>query len=276
MVNADAEVRGIVLSMVAMGADGAALDSLDENRRAVCLEVWQKLHGVSEVEREQLLAGWRADAVSALPQGLERLHPSWIVAALAGEPAHILRLVLSELPEPLRTTVLGSPAIANVGLLPTGKTEKCPVAMKREVVRLAFGWLSPLCEGEGGPVAERLCVLAFDDLLTEVTGRGARAVGQSLAGADLALRARAMAAAGEPWAHVIGVASAEGLSTVERKIAMAHANTRIPDSARMPSDRLLHVGLAVLKSELAAEHEGSVYRLAGRLPASLGRPLIGW
>jgi hypothetical protein len=34
--------------------------------------------------------------------------------------------------------------------------------------------------------------------------------------------------------------------------------------------------LAVLKSELVDEHAASVYRVAGRLPAALGRPLIGW
>jgi hypothetical protein len=86
-----------------------------------------------------------------------------------------------------------------------------------------------------------------------------------------------MAAAGEPWAKVLGEASAETAANADRKIAMAHANnTRIPDSARTPSERLLHVGLAVLKPELAAEHAGSLYRVAGRLPAMLGRPMIGW
>jgi hypothetical protein len=91
-----------------------------------------------------------------------------------------------------------------------------------------------------------------------------------------ALRARAMVAAGEPWAQVIGQASAESLPDSDRKSAMAHAKTRIPDSARTPRERLLHVGLAVLKSELVAEHEGSLYRVAGRLPAALGRAMIGW
>ena len=231
---------------------------------------------MGEAERGRILAEWRAEAASTLPQGLEWLHPSWIVAALAGEPAHILRTILCELPAPLRTTVPGLPGIASAGPLPVEETERCPVALNREVVRVAFGWLSPLCEGDGGPVAQRLCALEFDELLIEVTGRGARAVGHSLAGAAPVLRARAMAAAGEPWAQVIGKASAEGTSDAERKLAMAHATTRIPDSARTPADRLLHIGLAVLKSELAAEHAGSVLRVAGRLPASLGRPMIGW
>jgi hypothetical protein len=85
-----------------------------------------------------------------------------------------------------------------------------------------------------------------------------------------------MAAAGEPWAQAIGAASGESTSDAERKAAMAHAHARIPDSARTPGDRLLHIGLSVLKSELVAEHPGSLYCVAGRLPAALGRPLVGW
>lgn len=276
MVKADTETRGILLSVWLMGADESVLEQLDENRRAVCVEAWRDLQGVSEAERGRILFAWRTEVASTLPTGLERIHPSWILAALAGEPACILRIVLTELPEPLRATVLASLGLASAGPWPAEESGACPVAVKREVVRLAFGWLAPLCESDGGPVAERLCTLVFDELLTEVTGRGARAVGQSLAGAAPALRARAMAAAGEPWAQVIGRASAEGLSDAERRIAMSHANTRIPDSARTPGDRLLHIGLAVLKSELAAEHPGSIARVAGRLPAPLGRPLIGW
>lgn len=270
------EVRGILLSLFVMGAGEATLERLDEKRRAVCAKAWQALRVATEAERGRLLAEWRAEAESALPRGLERLHPSWIVAALENEPIHILRIVLSGLPESLRATVLGVPAFAGLASPPAEKTTRCPDSTKREVERVAFGWLAPLCESDCGPLAESLLALAFDELLSEATRRGARAVGQSLVGAAPALRARAMAAAGEPWAQVIGAASAEGVSDGERKIAMAHANARIPDLARTPGERLLHIGLAVLKSELAAEHPGSVYRVAGRLPAALGRPMIGW
>ena len=159
---------------------------------------------------------------------------------------------------------------------PAKQTAAQPEAVQREVTRLALGWLAPLCESACGPLAERLLVLTFDELLNDVIRRGARTVGQSLVGAAPALRARAMVAAGEPWAQVIGQASAQSLPDPDRKGAMAFAKTRIPDSVRTPGERLLHVGLAVLKSELAAEREGSLYRVAGRLPATLGRPLIGW
>jgi len=274
----DSEARGILLSLLALGADESALAGLDEHRRSVCIEAWRSLRGEGEAERGRILAEWRTEAAMPLPRGLDRLHPSWIVAALVGEPEPILRMALAELPGPLRVAVL--PGLATEDWRPAEEPDACSRAMRWEVVRLAFGWLAPLCESEAGLVAESLCALAFDDLMTDLRGRGARAMGQSLAGVAPALRARAMAAAGEPWAQVIGKASAENLSDASRKAAMAHANTRVPDAARTPSDRLLHIGLAVLKSELAAEHPGSIsgcmLRVAGRLPASLGRPLLGW
>lgn len=270
----DPEARGILLSLLAVGAGESALERLDERRRAICARAWQALLGEDGTSRVQRLDAWRVEAVGTLPRGLDRLHPSWIVAALEGEPASIIQIALADLSQPLRATVLGF--IAGVGAWPTEKRDMCPAASKREVVRVAFGWLAPLCESECGPLAGHLCALAFDDLVTTATRRGACTVGQSLAGAAPALRARAMAAAGEPWAQVIGKASSDITSDADRKIAMAHANARIPDSARTPGERLLHIGLAVLKSELAHEHEGSIHRVAGRLPASLGRAMVGW
>jgi hypothetical protein len=270
------EARGILLSLFAMGAEASALERLDEKRRAICAKAWQSLLAATEVERGQLLAELRAEATSALPRGLERLHPSWILAALEDEPAHIVRLVLPGLPETTRAAVLRLPVIASVAPQPGEEMRACSESTKRAVERVAFGWLAPLCESDCGALAESLLGLAFDGLLTEVTRRGARAVGQSLAGAAPALRARAMAAAGEPWAQVIGAASAESVAVADRKVAMSYANMQIPDSARTTSERLVHIGLAVLKSELAADHAGSIYRVAGRLPATLGRPLLGW
>ncbi len=269
---ADPEARGILLSLAVLATDESPFDHLDQKRR--CVGAWRVLRDAGEPARTRTLAGWRAQAVCGLPQGLERLHPSWIDEALAGEPARILRLLHRGLPEPLRATAVAM--IGAAGAQVAEKTGRCPDSMVREVGRVAFGWLAPLCESACGPLAESLCEFAFDDLLSEATRRGARAVGQSLAGATPVLRARAMAAAGEPWARIIGEASAETLSAADRGIARAQANTRIPDSARTPSERLLHLGLAVLKSELVAEHEGSMLRVAGRLPAALGRPVIGW
>jgi hypothetical protein len=86
-----------------------------------------------------------------------------------------------------------------------------------------------------------------------------------------------MALAGEPWAQVIADAFREKLSDDEREAARNHAATNVRASAYTSADRLLHIGLAALKACLSEEHAGSVFRVAGRLPAVLGRQLLdGW
>ena len=275
-IDADAEVRGLLLSLYAMGGSASALDRLDDHRRSVCSQAWLALGAASPSGREKVLSEWRAELARPWPEGLERLHPSWIVAALEGEPAYMVQTVWRALPDPVRVMVQTMPALANIVLQSAGQASSWAAANTPEVLRLAFGWLAPLCESTCGPNAEGLSALALDDLLSEVTRRGARAVGQSLSGAAQGLRARAMAAAGEPWAQVIGEVSALGLSDPDRKIALGHANTRLPDSARTPGERLLYIGLSVLKSDLVAEHQGSIYRVAGRLPVAMGKTWLGW
>jgi len=278
------EERGILLSLLAAGAEEASLDALDEMRRRSCFEAWQALRAVGAEAQARIRAEWRQEAASGLPLGLERLHPSWIREALAGEPAYLLRALRSGLSEPVRTVSVQAVSVRAVvdWLLdaddgPTMNAPVCPSAgLQRDVERLAFGWLAPLCESACGPVAGRLCDLQFEELLAEATRYGARTVGQSLAGVAPGLRARAMASAGEPWARVIGEASLETVSSAARSAAADYANTMIPPSARTAGDRLLHIGLVALKSELAAESPGSFLRVAGRLPASLGRPMLGW
>lgn len=275
-IEADAEVRGILLSLQAMGEDASVLDRLDDHRRAVCRQVWLAPGGASPSDREKELSEWRTEVARPWPVGLERLHPSWIVAALAGEPAAVVHTVWSALPDTLRAIVHNMPPLAHDVPRAAGQATPWAAANTREVLRLAFGWLAPLCEGTCGPNAEGLCALASEDLLFEVTRRGARVVGRSLAGAAPTVRARAMAAAGAPWAEVIRDASALALSKDERKTVLRHANAELPDSARTPRERLLHIGLAILKSDLVAEHPGSIYRVAGRLPVAMGKVWLGW
>ena len=270
------EERGILLSLFILGAEVAILDRLDERRHQACAEAWHELHDLDQETRNQIFDAWTQEAASVLPRGLERLHPSWIAEALAGEPVHLVRAVQPGLPEPVRAFVETLLSSAGQDALKSNSSKSPSATATREVERLAFGWLAPLCESACGLLAESLCGLAFDELLTEVTRRGARAVGRSLAGATPALRARAMVAAGGPWAKTIGEASLENTSSEARSAAAALANTMIPASARTPAERLLHIGLAALQSELAAEQAGSLFRVAGRLPAPLGRPMIGW
>ncbi|MBN2575820.1 MAG: hypothetical protein JXP73_14735 [Deltaproteobacteria bacterium] len=250
----DGHERGLLLALFLLGAEESALPAIDEDRRVALRLAWQALCAADEPTRARTLAAWRAEAASALPEGLLRLHPSWIEDALADERAEVVAMIRA-------TGAAGS------GI---------PEETSREIARLAFGHLGPLCESEAGPLAERLCALGFDDLISDIARRGARVVGRSLAGTAPALRARAMAAAGEPWAQEIAAASAKRLSPEERAAAAELAAQAGASEERTPRDRLLAVGLAALKAELAAEAPGSCLRVAGRLPAPLGRVLAGW
>lgn len=242
----DAEVRGVLLAVLALGADASSFAPLDGGRGAACLDAWRALHGLDDVERRRLLADWQAEATSVIPKALARLHPTWCERALAGEHRDIVT------------------AIAAAG----------PGA--RELARMAFGPLFPLCEATPGPLGERLCRLSFDALQVALTRRGARLLGRSLAWATPRLRARAMAAVGEPWATELAAAAAEPASDDERAAAVTLVAAAETQAWHSPRERLLELGLTAVKAELAAEGQGSVLALAGRLPAPLGRRLVGW
>jgi hypothetical protein len=295
--------RGILLAIFVLDASGTILNQLDEKRRGICAAAWQDLLNLSEAERAEIMGRWREEAVNPLPAGLESLHPSWIAEAVAGEPDPILRIIRVGLPECLRPMIDVVKNVTDQDKVERDVGEDVPVEKRRALMRIAFGWLGPLCENTYGPLAEQLCSLEFEALLSEVTRLGARTVGLSLVGASPLLRARAMAAAGEPWSKIIGEASMESPSESERRkatlltntsvvgwesgrlrrsrsIAGGHGNPfKVPLSATWvhnTHERLLCIGLAVLATELAAEDSGSVFRVAGRLPATIGRTMIGW
>jgi hypothetical protein len=262
--------RGLLLAFHGLGAGESVLSALDDPSRTTCATAWREFRAKDERARAEIVAAWRAEAVSALPEGLSRLHPSWLHEALAGEGAETLRAIGASVPDPLRAGREGGPNpwAADGSALPE--------EARRELARLAFGWLAPLAEGGAGPLAERLCGLEHEELVAEVTRLGARTVGLSLAGAAPALRARAMVSAGEPWARVIGQASSEPVSPEERSAAAVLASTAADGHARVPAERMLAIGLVALKAQLVAEHPASPLRVAGRLPAPLGRVLAGW
>ena len=272
----DERDHGLLLAFLLLGAEESALDALPEGRREVCDKAWRELRALDEAARATAVAAWRAEAASALPAGLSRLHPSWLEAALAGGRADVLAVLRASTYGPVRALVEELVKADQDASQAVEAGKEVPEETGRELRRLAFGWLAPLCESAAGPLAERLCKLEFDELLAEITRLGARTVGRSLAGAAPALRASAMASAGEPWAREIGAASLETVSRQERSAAVGLASGHAATEARTARERMLSIGLAGLKAELAAESPGSPFRVAGRLPAPLGRALVGW
>lgn len=238
------EIRGILLGSRVLGAGEAALQAIAGREREACLDAWRGLEHLSPAEREPILAQWRARAATGLPSGIEALHPSWTDFALAEAPAALRA---------------GSPPPA--------------------IAAIAFAPLAPLCpdgRADCGPLATRLCALGFEALETEVTRVGARTLAHALAGADVAARARRLGEVGEPWASLMIEAFSEPVSATERKAALLLAASNLQPSARTPAERLRDIGLAALTAQLEAEHPGSRFRVAGRLPAELGRRLLGW
>jgi hypothetical protein len=265
------EAKGVLLSLVARGGDEAALGGLADGEHEECVAAWRALGRLEEGARDALLSAWRARAKAGLPDGIGGLHPSWIEAALAGEPLYLLRYLHGRVPQALRPAVEKVMTSAAAG----SWDPSIGPALGREIERLAFGHLAPLCESACGPLATRLCALDFEALQTELTRTGARTLGRSLGGTDAGVRARAMALAGEPWAGVMAEAFRESISVEQRKAAIVHASANVQASARTASQRLLHLGLATIAADLVAEGEGSLLRVAGRLPADLGQQLLG-
>lgn len=246
----DAELRGMLVSLAVLGADPSVCADLDEPRRVSLRQAWQDLQAMDEATRDRTLSACRQEAVST---DLARLHPSWIDEELAGERPGL--------------------AAAIRGALAAGAKVD---GRARELARLALARCVALCDSEAGPLAGELSALSLDELLDDITRRGARAVGRSLGGAPPAVRARAMAAVGEPWAQEIAAGARQVLSPAERAAALGLAGRAGTSAGTTVRERLLAVGLAALKDELAAEGAGSALRVAGRLPATLGRALLGW
>lgn len=247
------EIRGLVLVLEDSGAAEAALGALSGSLDEDVRRARRRLEALPPVDRGRVLERWRAQARCPWATVIAALHPSWAEEALAGEPDAIVAAV--------RGTMASEDAT--------------PRPEARELARLAFCRLTQLDGCADGPLAERLCAMESGQLLEELTRRGAHIVGRSLAGATPALRARAMARAGEPWAQEIARGAREAESDA-RPGAAAFVTAGTGADGRTPAERLLAVGLAEMKARLEEEGRGSLCRVAGRLPAALGRVLVGW
>jgi hypothetical protein len=254
--------RGLVAGALALGAEKAAVDRVLGGERAAA--AWAAVRDLARDQRAVALAELLRELLAPLPSGIEALHPSWLAGALAGEPAGLAAA--------LRGTGQGAGQSDDGG---AGAPWSLDLDARAQLARAVFGALEPLTEDPAGPLGAALRDLEPAALLAEVTRRGAQALGVSLAGAPLELRARAMASAGPPWADEVAAAAAQPADTAAREAARELVARAAAVPATTPADRLCAVGLLALAPLLAAEGPGSLRRVAGRLPAELGRRLLG-
>lgn len=258
--------RGLLFGLDRLGASVAALDGLDEASRAACEPAWRAWCESSAEDRELARQACAAEISAPWPTGIEALHPSWIREALSRAPADLVPSLAAGLPESVR--VASGPGSAVI-------EQTNPVELA-DLQRALLVALEPLCNRNGGPLAEQLSRLSFDGLQATIMRWGAWAVGRSLYGSDPIIRARALSAVGEPWAAEIAAASSRPVSEAERARARVLTNATSAAEARTPEERLLAVGLASLHDALSREGEDSLHQVAGRLPAALGRRWLGW
>lgn len=269
------EECGLLWALFHAGLDERVLGQLEKNSRDRCQAGYRALAELPAEEREAELATWQSEACAACPPGLDRLHPSWIKEAIRHEPLVLIRPFLQGLPTSVQCHV---DAYFAQEAEESGTSSELPgldPRRGREILRFLLNPLEAFLSDAIGPLASELRALAFDQLILRIMHHGAETVGRSLSGAPLAIRAKAMAALGKPWAALVGEHSSEKLSADERTAALNHTMAAIPSSATSAEDRLFHIGLSVLKEPLFKEGVESLFSVAGRLPHSLGCPWLG-
>jgi len=253
------EERGFVAGMTLLGLEKPAVDRALAGEGAI--RAWGELRDLPRERRVTALPDLLRDVLSPLPAGVADLHPSWLREALAGEPAGLAR-ALAE-------------GTAAAGMAERdGEDWPLDPQVRRELLRLVLVSLESLTVEPAGPLGRALAALEEAALELEVCRWGARAVGTSLAGAPLELRARAMASAGAPWSVEIASAAARPTEPAARERARRLVARAAGLPALTPQHRLRAVGLLALGGALAAEGAASALRVAGRLPVELGRALL--
>jgi hypothetical protein len=265
-----AEQRGLVAALQLLGTGEDALRAVIG--AAGCGATLAALQGLPRDRRARIVAELLRQLAAPLPDALEDLDPSWVEAIvdMGDEPPELIRAALAPI-LPLR--VAGEAALRQRGNEPGAPWSPDPIALG-ELQRMVLAPLIELTVQPAGPRGADLAARPTADLLDELAREGARTLGRSLAGAPLGLRAEAMARAGTPWSAAIASAAAAPLTEEERDqaravVARAAAATGDTSAGR----RLRAVGALTLAPVLAAEGPGSLARVAGRLPITLGRLL---
>ena len=278
-----AEASGCVLTLALGGGPGesggaevAALGALADPDAAACRAALAALGAMDRVERARAIAGLLRRARSPVPDGIEDVHPGWLRAALEREATPILRAIVAGLPP-------GVEAVAQEIIAARGDVdarETAPAiadAPLAELRRAAFASLVPMpraadAERADAPAWLRLAVQPFPAVLAEIERRGAATLGVSLAGAPLAVVARAAAAAGSSLVPVVLEAARRSPAAEERERARAIvANAARVSETNVGSTTI--VGLLALASDLSSA-PGAAQVIAQRLPPRFGRILL--
>jgi hypothetical protein len=256
-----AEERGLLLGLSLLAMDDGVLSHLAGNRRQVCGKAWQALRALPRPDRAALLAGWIVEANGPFPGGMERLHPSWLAETVASEPVELWPALFCALPgaqavEALLLAFRWEPSEGSQTLRPPTPT---PTALA------SLGLARWSAAGEGARESAR-------------GGQGGLSVPKA-GGLPTRSHAGAIAKDGEAWPP-------ESVFELQRcafgRLAPFCVGPAGPLGAglcRLGCKELLaevaRQGTA-LRQELCAEGDASLWAVAGRLPATLGRQWVKW
>ena len=276
-----AVASGCVLTLALAGGPGgdrrgevAALGALADPDAAVCRAALVAMEAMDRAERARAIAGLLRRARAPVPDGIEDVHPGWLRAALEDEATPLLRAIVGGLPPEVGAVareIIAARGDGDGAELPPGIADGALADLRRAVFGALVAMPRPAdAEHADTPPWLRLAVLPFPALLADIERRGAMTLGTSLAGAPLAVLARAAAAAGSALGTVVLEVArrAPPVEERERARALVAAAARVAEPS-VGSTTI--VGLLALASELTT---GPAQVIAQRLPPRLGRILI--
>jgi hypothetical protein len=285
-------LRAVVLGLAVGGVRG--VDPLDGAARIAgpegeaCRSALRALDALPREARARCLAALARAAIEPVPAGIERVHPGWLRAALAGEATPILLAVTAGLPAVVVAVAAEiadgraeAPALRAPAAVPPGPLAELRRALFARFVAMPDPPLGPRA-GEPPPSWWRvLAALPADALAAEIARRGGETLGVSLQGAGPEVAARTAAGLGAAAARALRAAAAgPAVTAVERERARAFVvaaaaamEMEVEDGAR-PAEPAEGVGVEVVAEALAGEPDEAGRVLAQRLSPALGRMLL--
>jgi hypothetical protein len=151
--------RAIAFCAALTGED-AALGRLSVASEQRCRAALERLRAAPRADRAAALAREAQNLSATLPAGLERVHPSWIAAALAGEPPPVVAILLGEAPATLAAAVR---AYLPATQAPGQRAPEPDRAVRAWLRRRTLGQLAPMTLPPGTPAE----LVALFDLSAE-------------------------------------------------------------------------------------------------------------